>query len=198
MARTRGGHSFRPRVRPSSPPPAAGQSSPPVAIAAAIASPTPAPVPTAPAPHRYDTRVGPTPPSSSHPRPYRRARTSDLGESSSSRPQEPHSPLVQGPVDDIPSNMSPTSIIRRHFFHCSPIIGNSDYNTKEVHCETYYDFPAFAVDPELRDSMKLVQRYSLEPFMTPHRFFYPPGGHLVLPYHDIQESTSSYCYPFLD
>ena len=34
-------------------------------------------------------------------------------------------------------------------------------------------FPAFVVDPELRDSMRLVQRYSLEPFMTPRRFFYP-------------------------
>ena len=39
--------------------------------------------------------------------------------------------------------------------------------------ETYYDFPAFAVNPELRDSMRLVQRYSLEPFMTLCRFFYP-------------------------
>ena len=27
--------------------------------------------------------------------------------------------------------------------------------------------------PELRDSMLLVQRYSLEPVMTPHRFYYP-------------------------
>ena len=43
----------------------------------------------------------------------------------------------------------------------------------EVHCETYYDFPNFAADPELKDSMRLVQRYSLDPFMTPRRFFYP-------------------------
>ena len=42
-----------------------------------------------------------------------------------------------------------------------------------MHCETYYDFPAFAADPELRDSMRLVQRYSLEPFITPHQFLYP-------------------------
>ena len=62
MARTRGGHSFRPRVRPSSPPPAAGQSSPHVAAAAT----SPAPVPTALAARRYDTRVGPTLPSSAH------------------------------------------------------------------------------------------------------------------------------------
>ena len=42
-----------------------------------------------------------------------------------------------------------------------------------MHCETYYDFPAFTTDPELRDSLRLVQRYSLEPFMTSYRFFYP-------------------------
>ena len=41
-----------------------------------------------------------------------------------------------------------------------------------MHCEIYYDVPAFAADPELRDSMRRVQRYSLEAFMTPHQFFY--------------------------
>ena len=42
-----------------------------------------------------------------------------------------------------------------------------------MHCETYYDFLTFAADPELINSMRLVQRYSVEPFMTPRRFFYP-------------------------
>ena len=159
MARTHGGHNFRPRVRPSSPPLAAGQSTPPIAVATA----SHALVPTAPAPRRYDTRVGPTPPSPAYPRPSRRApppkraRTSNLGESSSSRPLEPHSPHVQGPIDDLPPDMSPASIIRHPFFHSGPITGNSDCSTREVHCETYYDFPAFVADPELRDSMRLVQ-----------------------------------------
>ena len=110
MARTRGGYNFRPRVRPSSPPHTARQSSP--LVVAVVASPSPAPVPLAPAPHRYGKRVGPTPPSLAHPQPSRRARTSDPGESSSSRPQEPHSPPVQGPTDDLPPDLSPTSIIR--------------------------------------------------------------------------------------
>ena len=60
MARTRGGHSFRPRVRPSS---ASRQSTPAVAAAAA----SHAPVPAAPTPRRYDTQVEPTPPSPAHP-----------------------------------------------------------------------------------------------------------------------------------
>ena len=42
-----------------------------------------------------------------------------------------------------------------------------------MHIKIYYDLPAFAEDPELRDSMFLVQRYSLEPFMTPRQFYYP-------------------------
>ena len=154
---------------------AAGQSLPGATTPAA----SPAPIPTSPAPHMYDTRVGPTPPSPAQLRPSWRApppksaRTSGPGESSSSRPQEPHSPPVQGPADDIVPDLSPASIIRRPFFHCGPITGNSDCSTREVHCETYYDFPSFTTDPELRDSMRLVQRYSLEPFMTPRRFFYP-------------------------
>ena len=161
MAKTRGAHSIRPRVCPSFPPPAAGQSTP-------LAAASHAPIPAVSAPCRYDKRVGPTPPSLVHPRPSRRARTSDPGESSSSRPQEPHSPPVQGRVDDLLLDLSPASIIRHPFFHRSPITGNSDCSTREVHCETYYDFPAFAAYPELRDSMRLMQWYSLEPFMTPH------------------------------
>ena len=139
-------------MRPSSPPPATGQSSPPIATNVV----PPAPVPTAPVPHRYNTW----------------ARVRDPGESSSSSSQEPQSPHVQGPADDLPPDLSPASIIRRPLFHCGPITSNSDCSTKEVHCEIYYDVPAFAADPELRDSMRRVQRYSLEAFMTPRQFFY--------------------------
>ena len=74
MARTRGGHSFRPRVRPSSPPPATRQSSPPTATNVV----PPALIPAAPIPHRC----------------YTRAWARDPGESSSSSSQEPQSPHI--------------------------------------------------------------------------------------------------------
>ena len=61
----------------------------------------------------------------------------------------------------------------RPYFHCSPIPRNTDYSERDLHGEVYYDLPAFTDDPELRDSMLLVQRYHLEPFMTPSRYFYP-------------------------
>ena len=79
----------------------------------------------APAQRRYHTRVGPTSPAPLHPRPARRApppkraQTSGLRESSTSRPRAPPSPPYQG-IARAP-DLSPASIIKQPFFHCSPI-----------------------------------------------------------------------------
>ena len=203
MVKTRGAHSFRPRVPQTSPPPAVSSSpgapaagGPSTASAAAplvapastaAAATTPAPTAIqgnaaaaggvgsfsmAPAQRRYHTRVGPTPPDPSHPMPPRRAppskraQTSGLGESSTSRPRAPPSPPYQG-IAGAP-DLFPASIIRRPYFHCSPIPGNADYSARDLHGEVYYNLPTFS-----EDSMLLVQRYHLEPFMMPRRFFYP-------------------------
>ena len=56
---------------------------------------------------------------------------------------------------------------------CSPIPGNVGYRGRDFHGEVYYDLQAFTADPELRDSMLLVQRYNMESFMAPRRFYYP-------------------------
>ena len=37
----------------------------------------------------------------------------------------------------------------------------------------YYDLPAFSADPGLRDSMLLIERYHLKPFMVPRQYYYP-------------------------
>ena len=131
----------------------------------------------APTQRRYHTRVGPTLPAPSHPRlawrapPSKRARTSGLEESFTSRPRASPSPPYQGIAGA--QDLSPASIIRRPYFPYSPIPGNVDCRGRDFHGEVYYDLPAFSEDPELRDSMLLVQRYHLEPFMTPRRYFYP-------------------------
>ena len=39
--------------------------------------------------------------------------------------------------------------------------------------ESYYDIPALTADHRYRESMRLIQRYSLLLFMTPRQFFYP-------------------------
>ena len=177
-------------------PAAGGPSTVPAAITTALAAPTavaasPAPAvvqgspaadavgssSVAPAQRRYHTRVGPTSPASSHPRPAKRAplpkraRTSGLGESSTLRPRAPPSPPYQG-IAGAP-DLSPTSIIRRPYFHCRPILGNTNCSVRDPNGEVYYYLPAFSEDPELQHSMLLVQRYHLEPFITPRCYFYP-------------------------
>ena len=123
---------------------------------------------------RYHTRVGPLPPSLVHPRPPRRAppskraRTSGSGESSRSRPE----PSPQSPTRSSPQ-LSLALRIMRPLFHCDPIPGNVDCHAKDFHRESYYDISTLVANPRFRDSMRLVQRYSLLPFMTPRQFFYP-------------------------
>ena len=122
--------------------------------------------------------MGPRPPSYVHPRPPRRAppskqaRTSCSGESSRSRPEPIQPPAAQDPTPSSPQ-LSPASRIKRPMFSCDPIPGKVNCRVKDFHGESHYDIPALAADPRFRDSMRLVQRYSLLPFMSPRQFFYP-------------------------
>ena len=122
--------------------------------------------------------MGPRPPSPVHPRPPRRAspskraQISGPGESSHSRPEPLQPPATQDPTQSSPQ-LSPTSRIRRPLFSCDAIPGNVNYRAKDFHGESYYDIPVLETDPRFRDSMRLVHRYSLLPFMTPRYFFYP-------------------------
>ena len=86
-------------------------------------------------------------------------------------------------------DLSPASIIRRPYFHRNPIPGNADCSERDLHAEVHYDLPAFSKDPELRDSMLLVQWYSMEPFMTPRRLFYPRV--VIEFYHTITSRSES-------
>ena len=58
-------------------------------------------------------------------------------------------------------------------FTCDPIPGNVDLYAKDYHGEPYYDIPVLTTDQHFRDSMWLIRKYSLLPFMTPRQFFYP-------------------------
>ena len=85
----------------------------------------------------------------------------------------PQSSPPQGASSSISlSPYSIVSVVMRPLFPCAPIKGNVDCNNKDFHNKHFYDIPDFANLLELRDSMGLVQRFSLEPFMTPCRFFY--------------------------
>ena len=169
MVRTRGGSRLRPQVRFSTP-------------EQEEQTPVPAPVPE-PVPEelqgfrRYQTRMGPRAPSpmpqrrSRRARPSKRARTSGPRESSSSRPQPSPSTLVAEATSS--PQLSPASRIRRPLFVGTPIQGNVGLHARDFRGESYYDVPALTADPRFRDSMRLIEHYSLLPFMTSRQFYYP-------------------------
>ena len=69
--------------------------------------------------------------------------------------------------------LSLASRIRRPLFVGHPIPGNVGLHSRDFHGESYYDVPALTADPRFRDSMRLIEHYSLLPFMTPRQFYYP-------------------------
>ena len=177
MVRTRGGSRLRPRVRFSTP-----EREEQAPVPASVPDPVPAPVPEAVPEEpqgfrRYQMRMGPRAPSpvpqrrSRRARPSKRARTSGPGESSSSRPQP--SPTTSAAEATSSPQLSPASRIRRSLFVGNPIPGNVRLHRREFHQESYYDVPALMADHRFKDSMRLIEHYSLLPFMTLRQYYYP-------------------------
>ena len=177
MVRTRGGSRLRPRVRFSTPDREASASAP-----ALVPAPVPSPVPEAVHDEplgfrRYQMRMGPRVPSPvprrrvRSARPSKRALTSGPGESSTSRP--PPSPVASAVEAASSPQLSPASRIRRPMFVGNPIPGNARLHRRPFHQESYYDVPALRADPRYRESMRLIEQYSLLSFMTPRQHYYP-------------------------
>ena len=167
MVRTRGGSRLRPRVRFSTP-----EREAPAPVPAPVPSPVPEAVFEEPQGFRiYQTRMGPRAPSPvpqsrvRRARLSKRARTSGLGESSSSRP--PPSPVTSAAETTSSQQLSPASQIRRLMYVGHPIPGNTALHSRDFHQESFYDIPALRADPRFRDLMRLIEDYSLLPFMTP-------------------------------
>ena len=172
MVRTRGGSRVRPRVRFSTP-----ERETAAPVPAPVPSPVPEAVPDEPLGfRRYQTRMGPWAPSlvprrrARRARPSKRARTSGPGESSSSRPPSPVAAPTEAPSSP---QLSPASRIRRPIFAGHPIPGNAELRSRPFQQESFYDVPGLRADPRYQESMRLIERYSLLPFMTPRQFYYP-------------------------
>ena len=97
-------------------------------------------------------------------RPSKRARTSGPVESSSSRP--PPSQVTSAVETTSSWQLSPASRIRRPMYVGHPIPGNTALHSRDFHQESFYDVPALTADPRFRDSMRLIEDYSLLAFMT--------------------------------
>ena len=177
MVRTRSGSRLRPRVRFSTLE-REEQAPVPAPVLDPVLVPVPEAVPEEPQGFkRYQTRMGPRAPSpvpqrrSRMARPSKRARTSGPSESSSSRPQ-PSPATSQAEATSSPQ-LSPTSRIRRPLFVGNPIPGNVRLHRREFHQESYYDVSALMADHRFKDSMRLIEHYSLLPFMRPRQYYYP-------------------------
>ena len=177
MVRTRGGSHLRPRVRFSTPE-REEQALVPAPVPAPIPASVPEAVPEEPQGFRqYQTRMGPRAPSPvpqrrfRRARPSKRARTSGSGESSSSRPQP--SPATSAAETTSSPQLSPASRIRRPLFVGNPIPGNVRLHRREFYQESYYDVPALMAEPRFMDSMRLIEHYTLLPFMRSRQYYYP-------------------------
>ena len=188
MVRTRGGSRLRPRVRFSTP-----EREAPAPVPAPVPSPVPEAVSKEPQGfRRYQTQMGPQAPSPvprrrvRRARPSKRARTSGPGESSSSRPKP--SPVTSAAEATSSPQQSPASRIRRPLFVGNLIPGNARLHRRPFHQESYYDVPALRADPRYRESMRLIEEYSLLPFMTPRQHYYP---RVVLQFYHSMTSRGS-------
>ncbi|WJZ95354.1 hypothetical protein VitviT2T_014130 [Vitis vinifera] len=129
---------------------------------------------------RYEMRRPPTTPGASSSRakksgsrpPKKKARVLAPLEplEAPSEPQPPQPPAIES---HIPSRMTPEVVIKRPIVTQPPIEGNLDCRARPFHSELCFDRATFRLQPELRDSFHLLQRYHLEHLMTPKDFFYP-------------------------
>ena len=55
----------------------------------------------------------------------------------------------------------------------TPSRGMYGSTLREFHQESYYDVPTLMADTSFRDSMRLIEHYSLLSFMTPRQYYYP-------------------------
>ena len=175
MVRTRGGSRLRSRVRFSTPEREALALAP---VPAPVPSPVPEVVPEEPQGCRlYQTRMGPRAPSPvpqrrvRRARPSKRARTLGPGESSSSRLQP--SPVTLAAEATSSPQLSPASRIRRPLFVGNPSSGNVRLHRIPFHQESSYDVRALTAYLRFLESMRLIEDYSLLPFMTPRQHYYP-------------------------
>ena len=108
--------------------------------------------------------------------PKKKAKVSEpinLTEQPPESPSEPQPSQPPAKESQIPSGMTPEVVIRHPMVTQSPIEGNLDCRVRSFHSELCFDTATFRLQPELRDSFHLLQRYHMEHLMTPKDFFYP-------------------------
>ncbi|KAL6324449.1 hypothetical protein AAG906_013053 [Vitis piasezkii] len=111
------------------------------------------------------------PPAEKSPPPAKRSpRLAKKSPPPAKRPQPSQAPARES---QIPSDMTPEEAIRRPMVTQPPIAGNLDCRARPFHSELCFDIATFRIQPELRESFRMLQRYRMEHLLTPRDFFYP-------------------------
>ena len=138
---------------------------------------------------RYQTRASSQPPK-------KKAKVSESALIDLSEPEGPSSEpqASQPPPTDsqILSGMAPEVLIKRPMLTQPPIEGNLDCRARPFHSELCFDRATFKLQPELRDSFHLLQRYHMEHLLTPRDFFYPRVAmdfYQSMTIHQVQDPT---------
>ena len=86
------------------------------------------------------------------------------------KPQPSQAPTRES---QIPLDMTLEEAIRHLMVTQLPIARNLDCRARPFHFELCFDIATFRIQPELRESFRLLQRYHMEHLLTPRDFFYP-------------------------
>ena len=100
-------------------------------------------------------------------------RSPRLAKKSPPPAKKPHPSQAPARESQIPSDMTPKEAIRRPMVTQPPIVGNLDCRAGPFHSELCFNIATFRIQPELRESFFLLQRYRMEHLLTPRDFFYP-------------------------
>ncbi|RVW77494.1 hypothetical protein CK203_053429 [Vitis vinifera] len=111
------------------------------------------------------------------PRHYNTRRSLTMARVSSSRGQKsvpvPQRRKPKPKESQIPSGMTPEVFIKRPMVTQPLIERNLDCKARSFHSELCFDIAIFRLQPDLKDSFRLLQRYHMEHLLTPKDFFYP-------------------------
>ncbi|RVW52137.1 hypothetical protein CK203_077787 [Vitis vinifera] len=182
MARTRGAKSSSPSTRLRIPRDTPVQDSTSELPRPRLVPPPVQDAPTSPPPRRYNTRRSLTiTESSSEPEsePTPSPPPAKKSPPPAKKPQPSQTPARES---QIPSGMTPEVAIRCPMVIQPPIEGNLDCRARPFHSELYFDIATFRIQPELKESFRLLQRVT--------SFILCPEGHLT-PLHPEEGASPS-------
>ncbi|RVW11762.1 hypothetical protein CK203_089782 [Vitis vinifera] len=96
-----------------------------------------------------------------------------IGHESAGTPIGHESAPPSPPASTIPGSSHVAQVLKRPMIAGPPLPGNTDIRDRPFHDEICMEHETLRLLPELEESYRFLQRYHIEPFMTPRSFYYP-------------------------